>query len=55
MDDLVKDLRNYEGEYHYPSGLLIRAADEIERLIAEINYLNTLLDEWDERWIDNFS
>lgn len=30
--DLVEELRNWEGEYHYPAGLLNEAANEIERL-----------------------
>ena len=29
---LPEKLRSWEGEYHYPSGLLVEAADHIERL-----------------------
>lgn len=29
--DIVSELRNFEGDYHYPSGLLTRAARDIER------------------------
>lgn len=34
--NIVNELRNWEGEYHYPSGLLTRAADEIMRLRRQL-------------------
>ncbi len=30
--DISKDLRTWEGEYHYPAGLLRTAAEEIDWL-----------------------
>lgn len=36
---LVDRLRNYEGEYHYPNGLLNEAAAEIEQARAQIREL----------------
>ena len=30
--DIAKDLRSWEGDYHYPAGLLRAGAEEIERL-----------------------
>ena len=38
-------LRNWEGEYHYPSGLLDEAAAALERLEAEVLTLTTALQE----------
>ena len=36
---LVERLRQWEGEYHYPAGLLAEAADRIEELEQELEQL----------------
>lgn len=53
--DIVAQLLNWEGEYHYPSGLLVAAADEIDRLRKLVRHLDNVIADlsedlrWDER------
>jgi hypothetical protein len=35
--DIVEQLEYWEGEYHYPAGLLTVAAEEIKRLRSVLN------------------
>jgi hypothetical protein len=42
--DIVDELTNWEGEYHYPHGLLLRAADQIKQLRAEVKILSNSLE-----------
>ena len=39
---LVERLRHWEGDYHYPAGLLTEAADRIEELEKELEQLKRL-------------
>jgi hypothetical protein len=49
IEDLARQLQEYEGDYHYPSGLLSNGSQALLKLLEECRALRAERDEYARR------